>query len=186
MSELNKLMSISSGYTFRDAILNLENGQVAVIQAGDINSSRLTEVTRIKFDGSKHLLEVGDVLLSARGQVVARTVTPDLLPAVAASSVFVLRPISSTLNSRYIARYLNSKIGQNALKKISSGSSIKTLTKFELSSLEIPMPPIETQSKIVELGLKVEEQQLLLTLKQELVQQVYDGVMYNVTKGQNR
>jgi len=180
MIPLGQLVEIRSGYTFRDAIAELEAGETAVIQAGDINSARLAEAPRVKFDNPKHLLKAGDILVSARGGVVARTVTPDLLPAVAASSVFVLRPHSVHLNSKYIARFLNSPTGQAALRKISSGGYIRTLRKSELATIEIPPPSNNTQNKIVTLGETVDEYKRLLERKQQLIQELYNKTIANI------
>jgi restriction endonuclease S subunit len=116
MKRVKDIFEIMTGYTFRDSISEILPGNVAVVQAGDINADRLATVPRVSFDAQKHLLEVGDILLSARGKVVARTVTADIIPAVAASSVIILRPLSD-INTKFVCRYLNSSTGQSALAK---------------------------------------------------------------------
>lgn len=174
MNTLRDLFEIRTGYTFRDSTAGLKPGNVAVIQAGDINAARLSGVARIQFDGDKHLLQAGDILLSARGGTVARTVSPDLLPAVAASSVIVLRSKTVSTNTKFVARYLNSQAGQAALSRIMSGSYIKTLRKSELEELIIPTPPMTTQQTIVNLGEIIDEQKQMLKLKEELLTHIYN------------
>ncbi len=184
--KLRELVEIRSGFTFRDSILVIKPGKVAVIQAGDINTARLHDATRIEFAGDKHLLQAGDVLVSARGTVLARVITPDILPAVAASSVFVLRPHSDSINPRFISRYLNSIAGQGSLLRISSGGYIKTLRKAELEDLNIPIPQPDRQELLVKLGENVDEHERLLRLKQDLVEQAYERAMKSIITETNK
>jgi restriction endonuclease S subunit len=174
MQRLGDIFDIRTGYTFRDSISAHEPGDVAVVQSGDINAARLAQVRRIGFNGAQHLLQAGDLLLSARGNATAHTVTPDILPAVAASSVVVLRPILQDLNSRFITRFLNSPAGQAALSKIMSGAYIKTLRKVELEELKVPMPPAAIQQKLVELGDTIDSYRQTLQIKEQLLIQIYD------------
>lgn len=173
MKRIGDIFEIRTGFTFRSAITEIGPGEVAVIQAGDINSAQLSNTTRIAFEGNKHLLQEGDVLLSARGGTAARTVNSDILPAVAASSVIVLRP-NADINTNFIARFLNSTSGQAALAKIMSGSYIKTLRKSELKNLIIPTPPTATQQTIVDLGEVIDRQQQALNLKIELLTDIFN------------
>lgn len=184
MKELRELFSISTGYTFRDAIADMTPGQVGVIQAGDINAGRLNAIPRVKFESKTHLLKTGDIIISARGNVMARTVINELLPAVAASSVFVLRP-TSNINPRFIARYLNSDNGQEALRQIMSGAYIKTLRKSDLATLRVPKPPDSTQEKIVALHDTIEKQRDILKLKQQLLEQI-DNTVINQLQGETQ
>ena len=173
MKKAGDIFEIRTGYTFRNAITEIEAGVVAVIQAGDINSAQLSGAPRIAFDGDKHLLQEGDILLSARGGATARTVKADILPAVAASSVIVLRP-NAGINTKFIARFLNSTSGQAALARIMSGSYIKTLRKSEIKNLIIPTPPDATQQTIVDLGEVIDRQRQALNLKCELLTDIFN------------
>jgi restriction endonuclease S subunit len=180
---LKDAYQISSGYTFREAIEGYAPGKVGVVQAGDINEGRLASITRIAFDGERHLLKVGDIVLSARGKSIARTVSADILPAVAASSVFVLRPATSAVQSKFVARYLNSQTGQAGLAKLASGAYIKTLRKQELAQLVIPLPPPNTQRTIIQLVEAIEAQTALLTQKQLLLNTIWNSAVLTIAKG---
>lgn len=177
MKRLNELFTISSGFTFRDSVTSLESGNVGVVQSSDITGGKLSSVDRVKFGHDKSLLRVGDILLSIRGNFVARTVTPDLLPAVAASSVIVLRAHDDALNTRYIARYINSNHGQAQLAKITTGSQIKTLRKSELLDYRIPQPSGFTQDTVVSLHETIDSYRLTLDRKQQLLRQLDDAVI---------
>lgn len=177
MMELSQLFTISTGYTFRDAIARLDRGDVGVVQSGDIASANLAGITRVMFDKVDHLLRPGDILLSSRGKFVARTATPDLLPAVAASSVIVLRPVSADLNSRFVARFLNSARGQEVLSRLESGSYIKTLRVSDLKTIKVPQPPITEQQTVMKLHDNLIEQQKLLNLKNQLLKNIDDNLI---------
>ena len=177
MKELGQLFTISTGFTFRDAIARLGAGEVGVVQSGDITTANLTGVARVSFDKADHLLRVDDILLSSRGKFVARTVTPDLLPAVAASSVIVLRPIIASANSRFVARFLNSTRGQELLSRLESGSYIKTLRVSDLKTIKVPQPPITEQQTVMKLHDNLIEQQKLLNLKNQLLKNIDDNLI---------
>lgn len=177
MKELGQLFTISTGFTFRDAIARLGAGEVGVVQSGDITTANLSGVARVTFDKADHLLKADDILLSSRGKFVARTVTADLLPAVAASSVIVLRPISSGANSRFVARFLNSTRGQELLSRLESGSYIKTLRVSDLKTIKVPQPPVTEQQTVIRLHDNLIEQQKLLNLKNQLLKNIDDNLI---------
>jgi len=183
MKELQQLFIISTGYTFRDAIAEMSVGKVGIIQAGDINAGKLAAIPRVQFANQKHLLQAGDIVVSARGSVAARTITPDILPAIASSSVFVLHPISQDINSRFVALYLNSIKGQEALRQITSGAYIKILRKPDLANLHIPQPPSSTQETVISLHETIERQREILKLKEQLLENI-DNTIINQLKGE--
>ena len=180
MKELSQLFTISTGFTFRDAIARLGAGEVGVVQSGDITTANLSGVARVTFDKADHLLKADDILLSSRGKFVARTVTADLLPAVAASSVIVLRPVNSGASSRFVARFLNSTRGQELLSRLESGSYIKTLRVSDLKTIKVPQPPVTEQQTVIELHDNLIEQQKLLNLKNQLLKNIDDNLIAKI------
>lgn len=180
MKELGQLFTISTGFTFRDAIARLGDGKVGVVQSGDITTANLSDVARVTFDKADHLLKADDILLSSRGKFVARTVTPDLLPAVAASSVIVLRPVNSGASSRFVARFLNSTRGQELLSRLESGSYIKTLRVSDLKTIKVPQPPVTEQQTVIKLHDNLIEQQKLLNLKNQLLKNIDDNLIAKI------
>lgn len=180
MKELSQLFTISTGFTFRDAIARLGAGEVGVVQSGDITTANLSGVARVTFDKADHLLKADDILLSSRGKFVARTVTADLLPAVAASSVIVLRPVNSGASSRFVARFLNSTRGQELLSRLESGSYIKTLRVSDLKTIKVPQPPVTEQQTVIKLHDNLIEQQKLLNLKNQLLKNIDDNLIAKI------
>lgn len=54
------------------------------------------------------------------------------------------------MESDFVAWYLNHSETQKFLKGLSTGSSIPSISKSKLAEVEIPIPEIEMQQKIVQ------------------------------------
>lgn len=122
---------------------------------------------------SKHLLTEGDILFAAKGHhFFAAVFKGEVSPAVASSVFFVLR-LKKNVEPGYIAWYLNHPETQKSLLGLSTGSSIPSISKSKLAEVEIPIPEIDIQQKIVqfeELRLKEKEiKKELNKLQEELL-----------------
>ena len=62
------------------------------------------------------------------------------------------------INPRYVWVYLNTKIGQALIENIISGTVQSTITIPDITSIMIPIPPIEVQNKIAEIILEAYKQ----------------------------
>jgi restriction endonuclease S subunit len=86
-------------------------------------------------------------------------------PAVASTSFFVLRLTDETVLPEYLAWFLNSQITQTYLKAFARGTSIPSISKQVLETVEITIPDIEIQNAILQISkLRIKEK----TLKQEI------------------
>lgn len=102
------------------------------------------------------LLQSGDVLLKSRSHdfqaiTVAQEYNPTDIeqPVIAGPGFIVARPndTSSLIQSDYLAWIINRMSGE--LSKYISGTAIKQISMKALTNLEIPVPPIESQKKIM-------------------------------------
>ena len=66
-------------------------------------------------------------------------------------STFVLKPNKKNIVPKYLVYYLRSDFIQNEIKKSLKGSTLAGIRKNKLEELEIPIPSLETQQKIVEI-----------------------------------
>ncbi len=167
MKKLHELVDIRSGYTFRVAIDSFDQGDVEVIQAKDLGDDfNFATRPKIKFSGEdKHLLKPGEILLSARGYAKAIVYRSSHDKAVASSSLFVLRPKSASIDPSYIALFFNSLLGIKEFIKLSSGASVKTITKEDLGQIEIPEIPPEREHTLGNLVQTINDYQSLLLEK---------------------
>ena len=91
-----------------------------------------------------------DVLLNITGDSVARVcmMDPSYLPARVNQHVAIVRGLKNRVVSSYILYYLQWK-KQHLLQLASAGATRNALTKGMIEQLEINLPPIDEQKKIV-------------------------------------
>ncbi|MCP8900048.1 restriction endonuclease subunit S [Gilvimarinus xylanilyticus] len=100
---------------------------------------------------SNVVVEEGDVLLNITGASIARCcVAPvDFLPARVNQHVCIIRP-NEELNSTYLNYLLISpKFKAALLFQGAGGATRQALTKVMVSNLDIPLPPLKTQTELV-------------------------------------
>lgn len=140
MRKLSDLVEIRSGYTFRSSIDSFDEGDTEVIQSKDLGGDfGFAWRPKITFPGEpKHLLKPGDILLSARGYAKAQLFQDEMKKAVASSSIFVLTPKEPAVSPEFITMFFNSTQGFRAVLELSSGASVKSITKESLGQITIP------------------------------------------------
>jgi len=144
-----------------------EAGALTASLHPDLQSSKSTE---------KHLLRPGDVLFAAKGAKNFAAVYESQNPAaVASTTFFALRIFDPTILPAYLAWVLNNPVSQKVLKGAAMGSGMVSIPKTVLEQLEITVPSIQNQHRILEIArLSKRENDLLLQLaelRQQLIQQ---------------
>jgi hypothetical protein len=116
----------------------------------------------------KHLLKPGDVLLTAKGNRPFAVVYSGLVkPAVASSLFMVLKPNEEIL-SEFLCLFLNHPNTQRLLIEASKGTSLASFTIGDVASLELNLPVIEKQKKIVEYCQLVDKRKAIISEIEEL------------------
>lgn len=99
---------------------------------------------------SQYLTKKNDVIVRLRAPTTAIHVSSKNTDLVVSSLMAIITNIdASILDSKYLAYYLNSQYIQNQLLKNSQGTSITMTKRTDLMELEINLPPLEKQQKIV-------------------------------------
>lgn len=134
-----------------------EYGQLNALLHPDLLADGISE---------KHLLKEGDVLFAAKGtKNFAAVFEKHNGPSVASTSFFVIKPTNKNLLPQYLAWFLNNQTTQTVLKGQAIGTSIPSISKQVLESLEIVLPSIEIQMAILQITkLRNKEK----TLRQEI------------------
>ncbi|MFN8263783.1 MAG: restriction endonuclease subunit S [Chitinophagales bacterium] len=111
---------------------------------------------------NRHLLRPGDILFAAKGtRNFAAVYESHNPPCVASTSFFVIRLKANTILPKYLVWFLNHPDTQKILKAQAIGTSIVSISKVVLGTLEIPIPPIEKQEAVVKIAsLKILEQRI--------------------------
>jgi len=174
--KLSHLAEVILGHTFREAITESPDGNCYVLQAKSIKAegSLLSEFARTNLETSRArgIVKNGDIILSNRGTFRSAVYQGDKENIIAASSIYILKIKDDQILSEYLATYLNSEIGQNALQNLNRGTLIRSLPKSDLLNLVIPLPTLEKQKKIVAIQSNYLARKKLYAKKTEINQSV--------------
>jgi type I restriction enzyme, S subunit len=112
-------------------------------------------------DGNKHLsgealkrlsnyvLKPGDVLVGRRGEIGrCAVIGPKEAGWVCGTGCFFIRPAPS-LNSNFLAQLLRSPMYRSRLERASTGATMKNISNDTLATLEIEIPSLAEQKRIV-------------------------------------
>lgn len=145
-------------------------GEVACLQGGQFDElGRLNRPPDTFIDLSdkskKHLLQKGDVLLAGKGfRNFAWHYGGEYAPTVASSIFFILRPNPAVLLPEYLTIFLNLPASRGWLGAQGAGSNIPSIRKSTLQQMEINLPPLGMQQKIIELN-AIHQQEVILMEK---------------------
>ncbi|MBN1559880.1 restriction endonuclease subunit S [candidate division KSB1 bacterium] len=130
----------------------------------------------------KHILKDQDILFAAKGyRNFAATYSEHIGPAVASSSLFVIRLKNSKKDivlAEYLAWYLNYPNTLYYLQANAKVGTIPSVSKVDLSNLQIPIPAIERQKKILVIAQLAEKEKSLYNQIAERKHFLYNALMY--------
>ena len=164
---LSEIADIRMGATLRgrDATRPVPAGSCHFVRIGDISQDGelLTgELTRIEPNESVKedlFLRSGDVLFPNRGvRTTALVYRLDVPRTLVGAQFFILRPKASQVLPEYLGWFLRSDGAARHLEGKRKGSYVQIIQRSDLAEMEMPLPSLEVQRKIVEvdsLALKV-------------------------------
>ena len=140
----------SVGYTFMNAGINFvkieairEDGHFLEEKFAFINDDCNNKLERSK-------LQKGDVLFSIAGALGrAAVVTNNILPANINQALSIIRPIRNKLSSKFLFWMLKSDHTINGIVALKVGVAQFNLSLKQIGELQILLPPLEIQEKIV-------------------------------------
>ncbi|HYM16721.1 MAG TPA: hypothetical protein VEZ14_14305 [Dehalococcoidia bacterium] len=134
-------------------------------------------------DAARYRIERGDVLVAVRGTVPKVAVASERLAgAVLTATLAGVRLDEGLLLPEVLAAYLRSDLGQSAiLAMVRSATGQIALTVRDIGSLEVPVPPMEVQRRVVamasELNSYEEYTAQALELRRQVTQQLVAGLL---------
>lgn len=165
---LSKVCSILSGYTARCRLELATLGGVPAIQLRDLPASGrldLLRLTRFRLDDvqDRHLVHAGDVLFRSRGdRNTAVAVGPELQEgAVVVLPLMILRPKPDIVSAEYLAWAINHPTTQRFFNTVARGTKLRMVSRASLENLDLDIPDIETQRKIVAIAALADREQAL-------------------------
>jgi len=164
---LHRLANIQSGHHSRGRIDLLEDGSHFLFQARDVDVHSLTYRidTMIRFypDMSHRdlILKKDDILFMARGirnySVLLREI-PE--PTLAAACFFIVRVSNKVVLPSYLCWYLNQTPVEHYLSRYSGrGVHMPVVRRSVLENIEVPVPALEIQKKIMKMDSLMREEQ---------------------------
>jgi len=162
---LYRIAELSGGYQSRKGVVEDPTGSHALLQVRDFDARRrgvdVESMARFfpeSSSGSRELREGDVVVLSKGSNPFAWRVEGLPEPALAGSMFFVLRPRKGLL-SGYLAWYLNQVPARRHLERMSTtGAHMPVVRRKDLETLEVPLPDMQTQRRVVALVASAERQ----------------------------
>lgn len=159
MQTLSKIAGIRMGATLRgrDATRPVPSGSCRFVRIGDISQdgALLTdELIRIEPNEPVKedlFLRSGDVLFPNRGsRTTALAYRLDLPRTLVGAQFFVLRPDARRVLPEFLAWFLRSEAASLYFEGRRKGTYVQTIQRSDLAEMEMPVPPLPVQRKIVE------------------------------------
>ena len=166
--DLKEVAQIQVGYQAKARIKEVVQGTHHLIQSKDFDSFR-----RLRFENLTTFLperkpeiysvRKGDVLFQARGAMhFAYCIEDNLKDALAAGSFYILRTKKENLLPQYLAWWLNQPKAQTFFQSQARGARMSFISKSTLSRLQVQIPPLSVQKKVVKVVTLAKHEQFLL------------------------
>lgn len=189
MKQLGELAEIRTGYPFRGRIARVESGGCRLVQMGDVRAT--TSEVNIELahvvappNWQKHVLQPGNVLFVGRGmRNDAATFVGETGNVIAAPHLFVLRARNEWIAfPDYLTWFLNLPETQERIRSIRSGSALPFVPMEAFARLEVPVPSIEIQKRVVGIKRLCQHEQHLLAQIRERRRTLMDGLMLEAVR----
>jgi len=180
---LGELAEVRMGYPFRSRLEHDPQGNVAVIQMKDIDDANLLhaeEAIRVALPKGKthHLLRAGDLLFRSRGRSNgAAQVLDGIGPAVLSAPMLLIRPHG--VLPAYLCWYINAPATQAQLAALAEGTSVRMISAEALKALDVPLPSLSAQQRIVRAAALAEQEQTLLARIATLRRRLTNHILMN-------
>ncbi|RLB64259.1 MAG: restriction endonuclease subunit S [Deltaproteobacteria bacterium] len=190
--KIGYLATVQMGYSFRTRLEASYDGDVAVIQMKDLledNTVGCDKLVRINMEAVKehHLAQKGDLVFRSRGLVTtAAVLLGDPGKAVVAAPLLrirITRP--DNVLSEYLNWYISQRDAQVFLTSRAKGTVQKMISKQAIEELEVALPSLEKQRKIVELATLSAREQTLLHALADKREQYIGSILMDISKGES-
>ena len=188
---LPDISTIRTGYTARGRLETADRGGTLTIQLGDVTpDGRLDpeSLTRMHLGDvpDRYFVCAGDVVFRSRGERNTACALDGRFrePALAVLPLFVLRPRRDVILPEYLAWAMNQSPAQRHFDGFARGTSLRMVPRASLDTLELDVPDIGTQLKIVTIDALAERERALSVLAADKRQTLTSLVLRQSSEGQ--
>lgn len=126
----------------------------------------------------------GELIMNKIGSAGKTYLMPNLnRPVSLGMNAFLLR-FTDFVNSLYIFFLLNTKYGENEIKKRIKGAVTKTIRKDAVREIMIPVPPIELQEEFAKRIKEIEKQKAIAEESLSKSEDLFNALMQKAFKGE--
>ena len=186
---LPDISTIRTGYTVRSRLETAERGGVLSVQLRDISpdgSIKLDQLTRVRLGDlpDKYFVRAGDVVFRSRGERNTAFALDARFkePALALLPLFVLRSKVDIVLPEYLAWAMNQPPAQRHFDSFARGTGLRMVPRSSLDTLDIDLPDLETQRKIVTIDALAERERALSVLAADKRRQLISLILGNHVK----
>ena len=145
-------------------LLTAPYGEVAYLQIKDLLSEspeRTASKVILSPKTERYLLAKGDLLFAGKGTTYLCKVFDLDIPAIASTTLYIIRLTSKDILPDYLCWYLNQPSMMAMMKTQQVGTGTPLIHKQVVEDFEIPVPNTDSQRQIVELAkLQAREKEL--------------------------
>ena len=186
---LDKLCNIHSGYTARGSLEPLLEDGIPAIQLRDvgIDGDPLHPVFR-RYDlanlSERYFVRGGEVLFRSRGEPNVAVAVGDALsePAVVIVPLVIIRPDRKRVLPEYLAWAINQPDAQRRLAAEAQGTSLRMIPMAVLARLDVAVPDLPTQNRIVALNALARQEGRLLRELADRREQLASAILGEAAK----
>lgn len=193
MVPIRQVANIRTGYTFREPTSQKEKGDVLGLHIRDVRNSKIVDPERLSsivWQGKDELpaLQPGEVVFAAKGSNNQAALFLDQEQKVIPSNQFLILSVKrkDQLSPGFLCWILNYPVTQRRMTEFQTGTSIFSISKKGLGALSVPLPPLETQKKILRLSELMDQEryftEALLTNREAQVQGVVQQLLSGAVK----
>ena len=171
MHQLISIADIRMGVTLRgrDATRSVPSGSYNLVRIGDISqdgtllNDELIQIEPKERVNDDSILRPGDVLFPNRGtRTTALAYRLDVPRVLAGAQFFILRPDTERVLPEYLAWFLRTEEAARYFEGRRKGTYVKIIQRSDLAEMEMPIPPLNVQQKIVEAANLAMEERILM------------------------
>lgn len=129
-------------------------GDIPLIRSGDLKTGEIvgtslrTITSEVHSAYSRTQLQGGEVLVALVGVPGAAAVVPSSLAGANIARQVALIRLNPSMSAEYIAGWMNSVAGREALRAVTQGSVQQVINLGDLRKLKVPVPRLEDQVKV--------------------------------------